>query len=356
MAGSKDKAQKEKFIKGMIALGKTRAQAESIWEMSQSGSGGGAASGNDAIAQQSPYYNTNIYMDRTQLDVVSEFNKLSQQLTDLQFKAQHGNTAAAIEAQSVQIKMRLLKKEMGAKKLSGYANQKYQDAILAPLQWDQATLKKFVNSGIMRGIDGFQPGMGMPEIMSKWQDMVASSAMLSQKGKKFSPWDVMATYGQSGKFGTITKDGWVFDVGTGERLKYVGPRTKKSVAKHVDLSSPEQAQALIKSTLQDLLGRNPTAQELSKFKSSVSGYEQAHPEVSSTTMTLPESEIQAAMKENRDVDWSAASSDTTTTGGVTDAARAQLVEGGITGTKEYGKVQGGTTLFNALMSMINGGG
>lgn len=353
----KSKAEKAKFIKGMLALGKTKAQAEAIWDMSHSSGGGtGQLVGNDLLVSKEPYYDTDIYMDRTQVDVVSQFNKLSQQYSDAQFKAAHGDTVAAINAQSLQLRMNALKKEMNAKELSGYTTQKYQDAILAPLSWDKETMAKFVNSGIMRGIDGFSPGMGMPEIMSKWQDQVNSAAMLSQKGKKFSPWDVMATYGQTGKFGTITKDGWEFDVATGERLKYVGPKSKKSVSKHVDLSSPEQAQALITSTLQELLGRNPTASELAKFKATVSGYEEANPEVSHSTLTISDSEIEAARKENRDIDWSSANTKTTTTGGVSDAVRQQLVSGGVTDTKEYAKVQGGTTLFNALMSMISGGG
>jgi hypothetical protein len=234
--------------------------------------------------------------------------------------------------------------------MTGYTD--YQSAVLAPTSWDANKLREFVNKGIVNKIPGFEVGMGMPQIQSAWQDMVRSSVLfnLGIKGnqKPWTPMDVMDSWSsQKGKYGTQRQGDWVFDVATGERIKYVGPTSKTTTSKQIDLSSPEEAQALVTQVLQQALGRAPTPKELAKFRSTISGYEKANPTVTTTTQQL------SPDLSTGQVDVTSQSS--TTAGGVSDAARAALVQNPTVETKEYGKYQAGTTYYNALMQMIGGG-
>lgn len=229
----------------------------------------------------------------------------------------------------------------------------YDQARLMPLEWDNATTRAFVNKGIMNKIPGFDVNMGMPEIQAAWENMVKSSVLFNMKAggaedKRWTPWDVMNSYSnQKGKFGTVQKGDWVFDVATGERIKYVGPKSRTTTSKQVDLSSPEDAKVLVTQTLRELLGRAPTAKELGQFKASINGYERQHPEVTTTTQEL--SPDLASGEVN------VTSQSSTTSGGVTDAARAALVQSPTVDTKEYGKYQAATTYWDAMMQMISGG-
>ena len=226
----------------------------------------------------------------------------------------------------------------------------YQDAALAPTTWDQKQLSQFVNSGIIHKITGFSPGMGMPQIQAAWQSMVDASVLFNSNLKDgqspWSPQDVMDTWSDNkGKFGTMVKDGWKYDVATGERIAYMGPKTKTTTSTNIDLSSAEQVQAIATSALQQALGRNPNAKELAQFKSTIAGFERANPTRTTTTQTLTPDLATGT------VDVSNQSS--TTTGGVTDAARAQLIQNQEQGTPEYNKYQQGN-YFQMLMGMLGG--
>lgn len=228
----------------------------------------------------------------------------------------------------------------------------YGDAVLAPTQWGENQLRQFVNQGIINKVPGFEVGMGMPQIQNAWQNMVQASILFNQGLKPgqtpWTPMDVLKSYGSGGmkgKFGTKREGDWVYDVATGERIKYVGPTSKTVTSKHVDLSSPEQVQALVTQTLREAIGRAPTAKELAKFKASIVGFEQAHPTVTTTTQQL-KPDLATGQ-----VDVTSESS--TTSGGVTDAARAALVQEPTKETKEYGKYQA-ATYFGQLMQMIGG--
>lgn len=227
----------------------------------------------------------------------------------------------------------------------------YQSAILAPTQWDQKQLSEFVNKGILNKIPGFDVGMGLPQIQGAWAEMVKASIMYNQNlkpgQKPWSPDDVMDTWSnQKGKYGTQRKGDWVYDVATGERIEYVGPKTKTVTSEDFDFTSAEDAQVIITQALQKALGRNPTANELAQFKSTISGYEAEHPKVTTTTQTLTPN------LETGEVTASDQSS--TTTGGASVEALAGLVSTPVQQTKEYGKYQS-ANYFNMLMQMIGGG-
>ncbi len=220
--------------------------------------------------------------------------------------------------------------------------QPYEEVRLMPMHWDDATMRKFVNTGVLNKIPGFDVGMGLPEIVSAWEDMVQSSYALSTSARKVSPWDIMSTYGNSkGKFGTIRKGDWEYDVATGEKVKYVGPRSKTTTQKRVDLSSPEEARALTNQMLTELLGRAPTAEEMARYRSAINSYEQANPEVATTTVQINE------MGEET-------SSSTTSVGGASQAALGQIISEQAKQGPEYGKVQSGTTYYNAFLQLLGG--
>lgn len=229
----------------------------------------------------------------------------------------------------------------------------YDKARMAPLDWDNATTREFVNLGIVNKVPGFDVNMGMPDIQAAWQSMLDSSMLFNSKVKgpedrMWTPWDVMRSYSNSkGKFGTVQKGDWVFDVATGERIKYVGPRTRTSTKKEFDISSPEEVQTIVTQMLREMLGRAPNENELARFKASITGYEKAHPEVTTVTEQL---EPDLATGE-----VTPTSQTSTTTGGASDAARAALVQTPMEKTKEYGKYQAATTYWDAMMQMIGGG-
>lgn len=217
-----------------------------------------------------------------------------------------------------------------------------------PIRWmreDPETLKKFVNTGILNKIPGFDVGMGLPEVMAAWDDLVKSSWAVNAylpDGSKMTPWDIMNSYSnQANKFGSVRRGDWLYDIATGEKLKYVGPKTKVSTQKKVDLSSPEDVRAIATNALSELLGRAPTPEELAQFRSSVNAFEESNPMVAVTTETLDD------MGE-------VVNTSTQQSGGVSAEARALLVSDAAKKGPEYAKFQSGTTYWNALVQMMGG--
>jgi hypothetical protein len=218
----------------------------------------------------------------------------------------------------------------------------YGEAQMLPLSWSDKEKQNFVNKGILYKMPGFSSSMGMPEIMSAWDDLAKMSQAWSAKGQNWSPWDIMDTYKTDGKFGTVRRGDWLYDAATGEKMKYVGPRSKTTTSKNVNLSSPEDVKALTTQMLAELLGRAPTTEELAKYRASINGYEEKNPEITTTTSTLDEQGEVVAQSAK-------------TTGGASQAALGSLVSDAAKGGKEYGKFQSGTTYYDAMMQMITGG-
>lgn len=225
---------------------------------------------------------------------------------------------------------------------TGAKSASYDDAVIMPTEWSDKEKRNFVNKGILYKLPGFSPDMGLPEMVDAWTKLVDRSQEFSKGGTDWSPWDVMESYKNDGKFGTVRRGDWLYDVATGEKIKYVGPKTKTTTDKRVDLSSPEDVKALTTQMLSELLGRAPTVEELARYRAAINGYEEANPEVTTTTTTLDD------MGE-------AVSQSSKTTGGASEAARAGLVTEPAKKGPEYGKYQSATTYFDAMMQMIGGG-
>ena len=226
----------------------------------------------------------------------------------------------------------------------------YDQARLLPSLWmesDPDKLKQLINTGILNKVPGFDVGMGMPEIVSAWDDLVKASYELNQtKGngaKKWTPWDVLDTYSnpKSG-YGTVRKGDWLYDVATREKLKYVGPKSKTTTSRDVNLSSAEDVKALTTSVLTQALGRAPTAAEVAQYKATINAQENANPTLTTTTQTLNDQGEAVAQSSK-------------SSGGFDAAAQQQLVQDQASKTPEFAKYQSGTTYWNALMQMMTGG-
>ncbi len=234
-------------------------------------------------------------------------------------------------------------------RVSGFTT--YQDAQSLPGTWyanDPQRYKQFVAKLIMYKYPGASADMGLPEAMSAWDDLLKMSITLNKSQGKdqktnWTPFNILDSYNRpAGSMGTYKSGDWLIDSATGEKVKYVGPKSKTSTQTAIDLSNPEQVQAIATQTLTQMIGRAPTDKELATFKATLNGYEKEHPETTTTTDTYNDmGEVSA--------------SNVVHSGGVTDAARQTVLGKGVEKTKEYGKYQGGTTYFNALMQMVGGG-
>lgn len=228
-------------------------------------------------------------------------------------------------------------------------NMTYAQARLLPATWAESNpdeLKRLVNTGILNKAPGFQAGMGMGDILSAWDDLVQTAWNINQRSggqKKWTPWDVLNTYGNpKGSYGTVRKGDWLYDAATGDKIKYVGPKSKTTTQTSVNLSSAEDVKALTTSVLTQALGRAPTAAEVAQYKATINAQENANPNVTTTTSTLDDQGETVAQSSK-------------TTGGFSQAAAQQVVQDQAQKQPEYGKYQSGTTYWNALMSMLTGG-
>lgn len=222
----------------------------------------------------------------------------------------------------------------------------YQSAQNLPAQWynnNPGVYKDFINKAILYKLPGASPDMGLPEAGETWDKLLQTAINLSKTtGRQWSPWDVLESYNRKpGSLGTSRQGDWLVDNSTGERVKYVGPKTKTVTGRSVDLSSPEEVQALAQQILTQMIGRAPTDKEIAQFKASMNAFERENPEITTTTETYNE------MGEVVDTN-------VVRSGGASEAALSGIVQEKVKDTKEYGKYQGGTTLFNALLQMVGG--
>lgn len=222
----------------------------------------------------------------------------------------------------------------------------YQSAQNLPAQWynnNPGIYKDFINKAILYKLPGASPDMGLPEAGETWDKLLQTAINLSKTtGRQWSPWDVLESYNRKpGSLGTSRQGDWLVDNSTGERVKYVGPKTKTVTGRSVDLSSPEEVQALAQQILTQMIGRAPTDKEIAQFKASMNAFERENPEITTTTETYNDmGEVIAT--------------DVQRSGGASEAALSGIVQEKVKDTKEYGKYQGGTTLFNALLQMVGG--
>jgi hypothetical protein len=207
----------------------------------------------------------------------------------------------------------------------------------------------FQNKAIIAGI--LQPGDGPLQAGQLWQQLVAESANYGAAGAQVGPMDLLASYvkaaGGAGAWQSL--GAFQKNTVTGE-LKYNGPGVylgnglAQETQTQVNLTDPDTAKEMATQLFQQLMGRDPRAGELDSFADAVHTAEAANPTTQTTTTQY-----------NTDTGQEQ-SSNTTTSGGVTDSDRQFLGEQQIKGTKEYGAFQAATTYMGALESLVGGGG
>jgi hypothetical protein len=223
----------------------------------------------------------------------------------------------------------------------------YAQARLQPLDWSADQVAKFVNQGVMNKIPGFDVNMGMPEVISAWDDLVKSAYEMNQKDPNNPKWtaqDVMNTYANpKGKFGTVVRGNWEYDIATGEKIRYVGPLSKTTTSTQINELTREDALALTKNSMATMLGRMPSNDEVLQYMNILNGYEKAHPQTTTTTQQIDPNTGEAA------------NSSSVTTGGTTAAGKQALVEEQMRQSKEYGAYQAATTGMSWLAQAISKG-
>ena len=156
--------------------------------------------------------------------------------------------------------------------------------------------------------------------------LVAQAAAYLAAGQKVTPWDILSkdissNAGGKGKFGT----------------------TQTRNISTVQLTSAADANAIFMSAAQSLLGRAPTADELTAFRNNLHGLEQANP----TQQTIEEQFNPQGFMIDKNVLKSS--------GGVNAGAQQNLALQQAKANPEYGAYQAATTYMGALQELLAGG-
>ena len=163
-----------------------------------------------------------------------------------------------------------------------------------------------------------------------WQDAVDLAARFLASGKKVTPWKAAELMAQSGTSGGGSRYGSSGGAFTGNR---------SSTSRSVDLTDPATAKAITNDSLSQALGRAARPEELSQFLQVINSAERASPTVTSSNTRYDNGE--------------AVSQSSTTSGGLTSAARSQMVTDRAQGMPEYGAYQAASTYFNSLLDALD---
>lgn len=215
-------------------------------------------------------------------------------------------------------------------------------------KWSEKRRRDFLAQLVVGGL--VPVGSGVVEAEKAWQTLVQSASRFGKAGQKVTPFDLLTSYVKAAGGG---QNAWrqqgVFEVNTvtGER-RYAGPGTYLGNGMAVqtdtrtDLTDPDTARAIATRLFQQLMGRDPGQGELGAFASALHSAEAASP-VTQTTTTQYSLETGQVVGQ-----------DTQSSGGLSAEARAQIGEGQIKGTKEYGVNQAVTTYQGAFENLIFG--
>lgn len=208
--------------------------------------------------------------------------------------------------------------------------------------WNQKQRDDFRAKGLLSGL--LTQGAGDLEAYSLWSSLVKQASLYGAQKQQVGPLDILSGYVKANSSGGWIKSGdFETNPVTGEK-RYIGPQFKTTTQTNANLSDPATARALATQVFQQLLGRDPGQGEIGSYAQALSQSEMENPSNATTTtqydMTTGE----------------ATGSSTVTTGGMTDAERAQLAEDRVKQGKEYGATQAATTYMNALQSAVGGGG
>lgn len=242
-----------------------------------------------------------------------------------------------------------------------------QEAVRDFYRWDQKQRQDLTAMGIISG--QLKEGAGDLEAAAWWKELVQQSARYGAAGQQVSPMDLATGYTNGAGLGMTDQQrqkltpgafpsGAIFDAAgkytgtyksgefivnqlTGER-SYVGPQFKTTTQTRTDLTDPMTAKALTTSVFQQLVGRDPGPGELQAFASALAEAERSSPVTETVTSQYGSTGdvISTSSKQS---------------GGLTAAAREQMMKDQLKQTKEYGVQQAATTYAEATRRAIWGG-
>ena len=171
-------------------------------------------------------------------------------------------------------------------------------------------------------------------LLKAWQEVVEEGANFTAAGKKADPWQVARILA-----GTDNDPGNPGGGRTraGRERGFTGARSTTSQA--VDLTDPETARALVRNVLTQQYGRDATSEEVQSFTSTLNAAERANPLNTTTTTQF--------------VDGEATGQSSTTSGGLTAAAKQQTVTDQAQALPEYGAYQAASFYFPLLSQALS---
>lgn len=191
-------------------------------------------------------------------------------------------------------------------------------------KWSNAKINSLAQKLAAAG--WIQPGDvgNVAAVGAAYEKLLQLTATMNANGRMVTPTDVLNRYlGGGGGAG-----------GAGGR-----PSSYSETTKEVNLTNPKTARALMIQTLQQRLGRDPSAAEQHGFLAAIHQAEREDPTVRTSNYKLNPATGQYE------------TTSTTTKGGVDEGAFASDF-GSKHNQKEYGAYQAATTYFNALMQEV----
>lgn len=198
-------------------------------------------------------------------------------------------------------------------------------ALNMPYTWDEQEIadavQKFKDAGLK--VDSFDSGSN--SLVQAWASIVNRAALmysLSEGKKEVTPWDVLDLYKKEADAAGL------------------GPfsGSKTTVQRNVTEISEGEAFATLQSNLSQLLGRDPTDQEVRDYTYRMNRLAATNPAISKTITQYKNGE--------------AVSSSTHTDPGFTAADMAQSAYETAQNDPEYAEYRGASYLFNAVMSAL----
>jgi hypothetical protein len=214
--------------------------------------------------------------------------------------------------------------------------------------------KKLWLAGLVSGATYGVQDANIDDIANAYMRLLGMSADRFQAGKAVTPMQMLDQaiefiWGKTPKGANLDKvyerarKGFsLSDGGSGDDTLATGPKypiTTKSKNTVIDLSSPAEAKAFLRSSMMTLLGRDPSEEEVEDFVSMLNSHEQDNP---ATTMS-------------KTTTFKAGNSRTRTRvidDGFTSAESAELAEDEVMSRPGYAEYQAATTYLPALWEML----
>lgn len=163
-------------------------------------------------------------------------------------------------------------------------------------------------------------------LLQAWKLVTEEAAGFTAAGKKLTPRDVARLMAEVGGSVSSKKDG-----------PFTG--TKTATSQSVDLTDPKTAKYLVNRVLSEALGRDANDDELRALRETLNAAERSSPANTTTTSTFEEGDVVATSS--------------TTSGGLTDAGRSEILREQAMQKPEYGSYQAARMVMGWLGQAIS---